>query len=179
MYYSTTYPSPVGLLTLASDGTTLIGVWIENQKYHGTTIYKNLKKSDDLLIFKQTKKWLINYFSGKKPAIHELNIQFIGTDFQKTVWEILCQIPYSKVTTYGEIAKKVAVKRGLMTMSSQAIGGAVGHNPLSIIVPCHRVIGSTGSLTGYAGGIPTKIKLLNIEGVNTNNFFIPTNTTSL
>lgn len=179
MYYSTTYPSPVGLLTLASDGTALTGVWIENQKYHGDIIYSELKLSDDLVIFQQTKQWLTNYFAGKKPAIDELTLHFIGSDFQKIVWEILCEIPYNEVTTYGEIAKKVAKKRGLTSMSSQAIGGAVGHNPISIIVPCHRVVGSNGSLTGYAGGLAAKISLLNLEGLDTDSFFIPIKGTAL
>ncbi|MHC5229574.1 methylated-DNA--[protein]-cysteine S-methyltransferase [Enterococcus sp. LJL99] len=179
MYYSTTYPSPVGLLTLASDGTALTGVWIENQKYHGDTIYSELKLSDNLVIFQQTKQWLTNYFAGKKPAIDELTLHFIGSDFQKIVWEILCEIPYNEVTTYGEIAKKVAKKRGLTSMSSQAVGGAVGHNPISIIVPCHRVVGSNGSLTGYAGGLAAKISLLNLEGLDTDSFFVPTKGTAL
>lgn len=179
MHYSTTFPSPVGLLTLASDGVALTGVWIENQKYHGNTIYKNLENSDDLLIFQQTKQWLSNYFLGKKPAIDELNLHFIGSDFQKLVWEILCAIPYKNVTTYGEIANKVAKKRNLSSMSSQAIGGAVGHNPMSIVIPCHRVIGSNGSLTGYAGGLTAKVKLLHLEGVDTDSFFISTQGTAL
>lgn len=179
MYYSTTYPSPVGLLTLASDGTALTGVWIESQKYHGDTIYSELKPSDDLVIFQQTKQWLTNYFAGKKPAIDELTLHFVGSDFQKMVWKILCEIPYSEVTTYGEIAKKVAKKRGLTSMSSQAVGGAVGHNPISIIVPCHRVVGSKGSLTGYAGGLAAKISLLDLEGLDTDSFFVPTKGTTL
>ena len=179
MYYSTTYPSPVGLLTLASDGSSLIGVWIENQKYHGNSIYDHLTPSNDLVIFQQTKQWLTSYFAGEKPSIHELKLKFLGSDFQKMVWEILCDIPYNEVTTYGDIAKKVAKKRGLLSMSGQAVGGAVGHNPISIIVPCHRVVGSNGSLTGYAGGLPVKIKLLNLEGLNTDSFFVPTKGTAL
>lgn len=103
----------------------------------------------------------------------------IGSDFRQKVWSLLCEIPYGEVITYGDIAKKMAVKMKRETMSSQAIGGAVGHNPISIIIPCHRVVGSNGSLTGYAGGIKTKIKLLELEGVEPSRFFIPKTGTAL
>ena len=114
----------------------------------------------------KAKKWLDRYFKGEKPQISELDLEPIGSDFAKNVWKLLCEIPYGEVTTYGEIAKKVAKIMNKSTMSAQAVGGAVGHNPISIIIPCHRVIGTNGSLTGYAGGIDKKIFLLKHEGVS-------------
>lgn len=166
MYYETTYQSPVGLITLASDGENLVGLWLEGQKYYGGTIPESMTQKDDLVVFRTTKSWLDRYFRGEKPAISELSIAPIGGEFRQMVWNILCQIPYGEVTTYGNIAKQVAVKMNKKSMSSQAVGGAVGHNPISIIIPCHRVVGSNGSLTGYAGGIHTKIKLLELEEVD-------------
>lgn len=103
----------------------------------------------------------------------------VGSEFRQNVWTILCEIPYGEVTTYGDIAKKMAAKMGKAAMSSQAVGGAVGHNPISIIIPCHRVVGANGSLTGYAGGIKTKIKLLELEGVDMSRLFVPTRGTAL
>ena len=164
MYYSTAYPSPVGLLTLASDGDRLVGLWIEGQKYHGSTILKEMTGKDDLPVFGAAKNWLNNYFSGEKPGISELPLAPIGSDFRQGVWTILQEIPYGEVITYGDIAKKMAAAMGREHMSGQAIGGAVGHNPISIIIPCHRVVGSNGSLTGYAGGVDKKVKLLELEG---------------
>ena len=165
MYYSTTYPSPVGILTLACDGEHLVGLWIEGQKYHGSTISEEMTEKDGMPVFDAAKKWLDRYFAGEKPAISELPLAPIGSEFRQEVWRILSEIPYGQNITYGDIAKKMAAKMHKKSMSSQAVGGAVGHNPLSIIIPCHRVVGSNGSLTGYAGGIDTKIKLLELEGV--------------
>jgi len=179
MYYKTAYQSPLGMLTLACTENALIGLWTEEQKYHGDTLLKNTTENPDLPVFDKTKKWLDDYFSGKNPAISELSLAPIGSEFRQEVWAILCKIPYGKVITYGEIAKQIAKKKGLATMSGQAVGGAVGHNPISIIIPCHRVIGSNGNLTGYAGGIKTKIKLLQIEGVDMSKMFIPKKGTAL
>jgi len=165
MYYSTNYPSPVGILTLACDGEHLVGLWIEGQKYHGSTISEEMTEKDGMPVFDDAKKWLDRYFAGEKPAISELQLAPIGSEFRQKVWRILCEIPYGQIITYGDIAKKMAAKTHKKSMSSQAVGGAVGHNPISIIIPCHRVVGSNGSLTGYAGGIDTKIKLLEMEGV--------------
>ena len=165
MYYFTTYPSPVGILTLACDGEHLVGLWIEGQKYHGSTISEEMTEKDGMPVFDAAKKWLDRYFAGEKPAISELPLAPIGSEFRQEVWRILCEIPYGQIITYGDIAKKMAAKMHKKSMSSQAVGGAVGHNPISIIIPCHRVVGSNGSLTGYAGGIDTKIKLLELEGV--------------
>ncbi|MCL1911725.1 MAG: methylated-DNA--[protein]-cysteine S-methyltransferase [Leptospirales bacterium] len=179
MYYSTKYSSPVGTITLASDGDNLAGLWIEGQKYHGATIPEKTANNDDIPIFKAAKKWLAAYFAGKKPAVSELPLAPIGGGFRQRVWSILCEIPYGEVITYGSIAKKMAVKMKRESMSSQAVGGAVGHNPISIIIPCHRVVGSNGSLTGYAGGIAIKIKLLELEEVDMSRLFIPKKGTSL
>ena len=118
------------------------------------------------------------YFSGKEPDF-DLPISLSGTDFQKKVWGILCTIPYGKTMTYGQIAAQLAAEQGAAHMSAQAVGGAVGHNPLSILVPCHRVVGANGSLTGYAGGIDRKVKLLTLEGVDMSRFFVPKKGTAL
>ncbi|MCI9156887.1 MAG: methylated-DNA--[protein]-cysteine S-methyltransferase, partial [Lawsonibacter sp.] len=123
--------------------------------------------------------WLDRYFAGERPAISELPLAPIGSEFRKEVWQVLCEIPYGETTTYGEISQKIAARRGLERMSAQAVGGAVGHNPISIIVPCHRVVGSNGSLTGYAGGLQKKIKLLTHEGVDMERFFVPQRGTAL
>lgn len=174
MYYSTSYSSPLGAITIASDGENLIGLWIESQKYFGDTVSEDMIENNDLKIFIITKKWLDRYFAGEKPKSSELQLAPKGGEFRKLVWDILCEIPYGETTTYGEIAKKVAFKMNKKSMSSQAVGGAVGHNPISIIIPCHRVIGAKGNLTGYAGGIDKKIELLEHEGVDISKLFVPT-----
>jgi len=158
MYYSTTYPSPVGVLTLASDGNSLVGLWLEGQKYHGQSIPEAMTENSGLPIFDAAKQWLDRYFAGAKPDIAELPLAPIGSAFRRGVWGILRGIPYGQTMTYGEIAKKLGCA------SSRAVGGAVGHNPISIIIPCHRVVGAGGRLTGYAGGIETKGRLLELEG---------------
>ena len=179
MYYSTTYPSLLGLLTLASDGMNLVGLWVEGQKYFGDPIKEAMAQRDDLPVFFAAKSWLDRYFAGERPAVSALPLRPIGSEFRREVWNILCQIPYGEVTTYGFIAERMAAKRGRKTMSSQAVGGAVGHNPISILIPCHRVVGTNGNLTGYAGGIGKKIMLLHLEGVDTSRLFVPTKGTAL
>lgn len=179
MYYSATYLSPVGNITLACDGDSLVGLWIEGQKYHGNTISEDLIENNDIPVFDSAKKWLDRYFKGEKPHISELPLAPIGSGFRQEVWNILCEIPYGQVVTYGDIAKKMAARMNKESMSSQAVGGAVGHNPISIIIPCHRVVGSNGSLTGYAGGIHKKIKLLELEGADMSRLFIPAKGTAL
>ena len=179
MFYSTQHSSPVGTITLASDGNSLVGLWIQDQKYFGGSVAQAMTESPDLPIFTAAKEWLDKYFSGQKPAIAELSLAPNGSEFRKAVWEILCEIPYGEVTTYGEIAKKMAARMNQKHMSAQAIGGAVGHNPISIIIPCHRVVGSNGSLTGYAGGIDKKILLLEHEGADLSKLFIPVKGTAL
>ena len=119
------------------------------------------------------KSWLDRYFAGRKPDISELSLAPAGSEFRQEVWRILCEIPYGEVVTYGSIAKRMAEKMGRETMSSQAVGGAVSHNPISIIIPCHRVAGADGSLTGYAGGIQTKVKLLELEGADLSRLYVP------
>lgn len=178
MHYSTTYSSPLGIITLACDGSSLVGLWIEGQKYHGITL-EDVKDSNCMRILDEAKKWLDRYFEGEKPSISELSLAPAGSEFRQEVWNILCEIPYGQVITYGEIAKKMAEKMNKKRMSSQAVGGAVGHNPISIIIPCHRVVGSNGSLTGYAGGIHIKVKLLELEGTDMSRLFVPTKGTAL
>ena len=135
--------------------------------------------NDNLPVLQKAKAWLDRYFRGEKPKISELPLAPIGNDFRQAVWKILCEIPYGEVITYGGIAKKIAAQRGLSRMSAQAVGGAVGHNPISIIIPCHRVVGTNGSLTGYSGGLDLKIKLLDFEGVDLAPLFRPTKGTAL
>ena len=179
MYYMTDYLSPVGEITLASEGANLVGLWLQGQKYHGGTISAEMINKDDLAIFDKTKKWLDKYFSGERPSASDLPLSPIGGTFRQEVWRILCEIPYGEISTYGNIAKRMATKTHKESMSSQAIGGAVGHNPISIIIPCHRVMGANGSLTGYAGGIEKKVKLLELEGVDTSHLFMPRKGTAL
>lgn len=171
MDYIYKYKSPIGDITMASDGINLIGLWFDGQKYAKSTISSSAIEKD-LPIFNDTIKWLDLYFSGQDPHFIP-QILMKGSDFRKRVWDILLKIPYGTTMTYGEIADIIAKEEGLDKMSAQAVGGAVGHNPISIIVPCHRVVGTNGSLTGYAGGIDKKIKLLSLEKVDMNKFFVP------
>ena len=173
MLYKTYYQSPVGKLFIASDEENLIGLCIEGQKYYLDKIEKEAILKDDIVILEKTKDWLDRYFHQEKPKISELSLAPEGNAFRQCVWDLLCKIPYGETTTYGELAKEVAKKLNKLSMSAQAVGNAVGHNPISIIIPCHRVVGKNGSLTGYAGGIENKIKLLELECVNEKNFFIP------
>lgn len=164
MNYIFHYTSPLGGLTLASDGEALTGLWFDGQKYFAQTLDKENTESE-LPIFEQTIKWLDIYFSGKAPDFTPpLNLQ--TTEFCKSVCKIMLTIPYGQTMTYGEIAGIIAKQKNLKRMSAQAVGGAVGRNPISIIIPCHRVIGANGSLTGYAGGLDKKIKLLKLENAN-------------
>lgn len=178
-YYKTIYKSPIGIITLACDDKeNLVGLWIEGQKHFGDTVNCEMVENNNLKVFKKTKNWLDRYFNSENPEISELPLAPIGNDFRQRVWQILCEIPYGKICTYGDIAKIIAKEQGKTRMSAQAVGGAVGHNPISIIIPCHRVVSSNGSLTGYAGGIKTKIKLLQHEGVNMDRLFIPKHSTA-
>ena len=181
MYYMTMCPSPIGIITMAcdSEGKHLVGLWIEGQKYHGDTIPEAMAEKNDIPLFDTAKKWLERYFAGEKPDILELPLAPIGGEFRQGVWNILREIPYGKVITYGDIAKKMAALLGKESMSAQAVGGAVGHNPISIIIPCHRVVGSNGSLTGFSAGVKIKTKLLELEGVDMTKFFTPKKGTAL
>ena len=178
MIYTTHYKSPVGGILLAERGGGLIGLWIDGQKYYFGAA-KDAIEEKETPILSRAKQWLDQYFAGEKPGISELTLDPIGGEFRQEVWRILCEIPYGETTTYGEIARKMAARMGKESMSAQAVGGAVGHNQLSIIVPCHRVVGTNGSLTGYAGGIATKVKLLRHEGVDMTGLFIPKKGTAL
>ena len=179
MFYLMQYQSPLGPATLASDGENLVGLWIHGQKYFAATVKDESEAKPDLPVFSKAEKWLDDYFEGKNPPISTLPLSPKGGEFRKAVWDILCEIPYGQCVTYGDIAKKIAARAGKKSMSSQAVGGAVGHNPISIIIPCHRVVGSNGSLTGYAGGIAKKIALLQREGVDTSRYFVPAKGTAL
>lgn len=161
MMYSYHYISPLGNITLASDGEALTGLWFDGQKYFPHNLISESIEAD-LPIFKQTVKWLDIYFSGNEPDF-TTPISLQTTQFRKAVYDILLTIPYGQTMTYGEIANILAEKNGVKRMSAQAVGGAVGHNPISIIIPCHRVVGADGSLTGYAGGLDKKIALLKLE----------------
>lgn len=164
MYYQAHFESPLGGMTLVSDGKYLAGVWFDGQKYFKSTIKEEMSRRDDLPVLEKTKEWLQRYFEGRNPDASKLPLAPSGSEFQKEIWKLLQEIPYGQVTTYGTLAAKIAEKRNCSSLSAQAVGGAVGHNPISIIIPCHRVIGANGSLTGYAGGIEKKIKLLELEG---------------
>ena len=170
MYYCTTCLSPVGLLTLASDGKNLAGLWLEGQKYHGRSIPGPMTKKDDLSVFDETRSWLTGYFAGKKPSPSSLPLNPTGTGFRQRVWKALCEIPYGQITTYSTIAAKITPESEPPENYRRAVGGAIGHNPISIIIPCHRVIGADGSLTGYAGGVERKVELLALEGVDVSRF---------
>lgn len=161
MEYTHHYDSPLGGITLSSDGQALTGLWFDDQKYFAYTLTGNPEQKK-LPVFEQAKLWLDTYFSGKEPAFTPL-LSPKATPFRRAVWDILLTIPFGRTMTYGEIAKEIARRRGLPKMSAQAVGGAVGHNPISLIIPCHRVIGTDGNLTGYAGGIARKEKLLALE----------------
>lgn len=169
--------SPVGALTLASDGTNITGLWLKGQKYYAATLGEYSEQAD-LPVFAETQKWLSSYFSGNKPSFTP-PLAPQGNPFRQAVWDILGEIPYGQVITYGHIARQMARQMGKMHMSAQAVGGAVGHNPISIIIPCHRVVGADGSLTGYAGGVDKKILLLQLEGVDMERLYIPRKGTAL
>mgnify|MGYP005818548251 FL=1 len=177
MDYTYHYDSPLGKITLASDGNALTGLWFDGQKYFADTL-ENEYEDKRLPVFDQTLAWLDLYFAGKNPDFTP-PLRMKTTEFRKSVWEILLTIPYGETMTYGEIGKRLAEKRGIPHMSAQAVGGAVGHNSISLIIPCHRVVGPSGSLTGYAGGIEKKIRLLTLEGADTSQFFIPKKGTAL
>ena len=179
MVYTSHYDSPIGALLLAERDGKLAGVWMEGQKYFLGSLREDTQERESSPVLRQAGLWLDRYFAGKRPAISELPLAPIGSEFRKEVWQVLCEIPYGETTTYGEISQKIAARRGLERMSAQAVGGAVGHNPISIIVPCHQVVGSNGSLTSYAGGLQKKIKLLTHEGVDMGRLFVPKRGTAL
>ena len=164
MTYIYNYASPLGIITLASNGESLTGLWFDGQKFFPHKLISESTEAE-LPILTQTCNWLDIYFSGRIPDFTP-SISLNTTPFRKAVYDILLTIPYGQTMTYGEIANIIAEQNGVERMSAQAVGGAVGHNPISIIIPCHRVVGADGSLTGYAGGLDRKIELLKLENNN-------------
>ena len=155
--FSTNYASPIGEMLIVSDGEAICGVWFYGQKHFPS--FENLIQKDDLAVFRDVKNWFDDYFNGSNPKI-DFKLNPRGSQFRQKVWAILSEIRYGETMTYGEIASKISP-----TMSAQAVGGAVGHNPISILIPCHRVLGANGKLTGYAGGIDKKEELLKLEKI--------------
>lgn len=171
------YGSPFGKITIAGNEKGLTGLWFAGQKYFGAGLPKDCTEKE-LPVFEKTKQWLDIYFHGTCPDFM-LPLQFLASPFRQKVWKILLTIPYGQTMTYGEIAAVIAKEEQRFCMSAQAVGNAVGHNPISIIVPCHRVVGTNGSLTGYAGGIDKKKKLLELEKVDMSKFFVPKKGTAI
>lgn len=167
MEYIFEYKSPIGIIIITSDETEITGLRFKGESE--TEVLSDNKYKETSAI-KEGKKWLDLYFSGKNPGYIPA-INATGTEFQKLVWEMLLEIPYGKTTTYGEIAGKIAEIKNVSRMSAQAVGGAVGKNPIAIIIPCHRVVGKNGKLTGYRYGMDKKISLLALEGADMGKFF--------
>ncbi len=171
MDYKSSYNSPFGIIYMKSDGEYLTGLWFDksrdSEKHKGQFVEENLK------IFEDTKRWLDIYFSGKNPDFTpKYKIEHL-TEFRKLVIDIMNKIPYGEIVTYNDIANEIAKIKEIKKMSAQAVGGAVGWNPICIIIPCHRVVGANGNLTGYGGGINNKIKLIELEKNDINSFTIP------
>ena len=171
------YDSPLGGILLAADAVGLTGLWFDGQKYFARGLSSE-REERELPVLLEAKRWLDIYFTGKEPEFLP-PLHPNGSAFRRSVWEILLQIPYGKTMTYGEIARRLAEKQKLHRMSAQAVGGAVGHNEISIIIPCHRVVGTNGSLPGYAGGVDKKVKLLELEHADMTGFFVPKKGTAL
>lgn len=177
MTYIYRYNSPLGAMTAASDGTAITGLWFDDQKYFAAGLSQEYEEKI-LPVFEEAERWLDIYFEGKEPDfMPPLSVE--TTEFRKAVSDIMRRIPYGKTVTYGEIAEAIALQQGKEKMSAQAVGGAVGHNPISLMVPCHRVVGANGSLTGYAGGIDRKVKLLELEKADMSKLFVPKKGTAL
>jgi methylated-DNA-[protein]-cysteine S-methyltransferase len=173
MVYTTYCETPLGRMLLSSDGDHLTGAWFEGEKYFADTLAADRTESSDLPLLNAAKKWLAEYFSAKRPSVGALPLAPQGGEFRQSVWRALLDIPYGEVTTYGEIAKRAGCR------SAQAVGGAIGHNPISVIIPCHRVVGANGSLTGYAGGVDRKLKLLELENADVSRLTVPTTGTAV
>ena len=171
------YDSPLGGILLAADEIGMRGLWFDGQKYFARDLPAE-RIEQDTHALAEARRWLDIYCSGKEPDFLP-PLHPAGSDFRQEVWSILLQIPYGQTTTYGEIARRLAEKHGLPQMSAQAVGGAVGHNEISVIIPCHRVVGTNGSLTGYAGGVDKKVKLLELERADMTGFFVPKKGTAL
>ena len=172
MIYRINYESPLGAINVVSDGENIVELWLVGQRgFCGALEEGNLM--EQIPVLAMAKEWLDRYFAGDKPTPREIPLAPVGGDFRQEVWKILCDIPYGELITYGEIAKRIAARKGIEKMAAQAVGGAVGHNPISIVIPCHRVVGAGGNLTGYGGGIALKQALLAHEGVDLSGFFAP------
>lgn len=171
------YDSPLGAILLAADETGLTGLWFDGQKYFARDLPAE-RVEQNTPALSEVKRWLDIYFTGKEPDFMP-PLHPIGSAFRRSVWDILLRIPYGQTTTYGEIARQLAEKQGRPRIAAQAVGGAVGHNKISIIIPCHRVVGTNGSLTGYAGGIDKKVKLLEWEHTDMTGLFVPREGTAL
>ena len=171
MVYTCNYKSPLGDILLAADEIGVTGLWLEGQKYFANTLPDEYLPQDTEILT-EAKKWLDVYFSGEEPQFTP-SLHPAGSEFRQMVWQVLLQIPYGQTATYGEIARKMVELKNTSHMSAQAVGGAVGHNEISIIIPCHRVVGTNGSLTGYAGGIDKKISLLQLEHTDMSHLFVP------
>ena len=176
MDYTDLFESPLGTITLACDGEAIIGAWFDNQKYEKATLGLS-EPRPDFPILKQAKKWLTQYFEGVDPGAIPL-VKPRGTEFRQRVWKLLAEIPYGTLITYGDIAQRIAEETNAGA-SARAVGGGVGHNPISIILPCHRVVGASGSLTGFGGGMSRKVALLELEGIDLSKYTIPTKGTAL
>ena len=161
MVYTASYASPLGGIVLAADEIGLTGLWFTGAKYFGAGLPASAAKAETPILA-ETRRWLDIYFAGQCPAVLP-PLHPSGSPFRRAVWSILLTVPYGETTTYGAIAQQLAAQRGLEHLSAQAVGGAVGHNPISILIPCHRVIGADGSLTGYAGGVEKMRALLELE----------------
>lgn len=177
MIYTQHYESPLGGILLAADETGLTGLWFDGEKYYADNLAAE-HEARDTQALGAAKRWLDVYFAGKEPDFLP-PLHPIGSAFRQEVWQLLLEIPYGQTTTYGALARRLTERRGLHHMSAQAVGGAVGHNEISILIPCHRVVGTSGSLTGYAGGIDKKLSLLRLEQADLNGFFVPTKGTAL
>ena len=178
MQYTQKYDSPLGGILLASDGKALTGLWFDGQKYVCSTLAAQ-REQKLLPVFEETARWLDLYFSGQEPDFTPpLSLQQ-ASSFRREVWEIMLTIPYGQTMTYKAIAAELARRRGVENMSAHAVGGAVSHNPISLIIPCHRVVGTNGSLTGYAGGIDKKVRLLTLENADQSKLFLPKKGTAL
>ena len=165
MIYTCYYDSPIGKILLAEKDGALAGLWFEGQKYFPGFAEGETEEKADAVMLHRTREWLDRYFKGDKPSVSELKLSLSGSEFRRQVWNTLCEIPYGRITTYGTVTGWLAASRGISEKAAQAVGGAVAHNPISIIIPCHRVVGVKGSLTGYAGGLDRKVWLLTHEGV--------------
>lgn len=169
--YTSEYSSPLGVITLACDEKYIIGLWFNDQRHFASILPVRTEQADHPL-FGEAKRWLDIYFSGCEPDFLP-PLRYTSTPFREAVCDIMLTIRYGKTMTYGEIAAKIAEKKGIGKMSAQAVGGAVGHNPISLMIPCHRVVGANGNLTGYGGGIDRKIALLKLEQADIHNLFVP------